>query len=137
MFCVLIVGKSLIYFFCRLVGTKMKEIYHILDDGRIIEIRNWTGVESDDAILARPLTDIEKQKYFALKALSFSDREIFGQLNPEFAKQIINPEVKLPLDKLTREQIIWCINRSIGDHLNSLFKLSTKDLVKLFLKLNE
>ena len=115
----------------------MKDIYHILGDGRIIEVRNWTGIESDDAIFARTLNETEKQKYFALKALSFSEKEIFSQLNPEFANQMINPRVQIPLDRLTKEQLIWCINRKIGEELKSLSKLATKDLVKLFLGLND
>ncbi len=115
----------------------MKDIYHILDDGRIMEIRNWTGLDTDDAILARTLNDDEKQKFFALKALSFSDREIFSQLNPDFAKQVLNPEVSIPLDKLTKKQIVWCINKNLGENLASLSKLTIKDLVKLFIRLSK
>lgn len=119
------------------VGNTMIEIYHILDDGRIIELRNWTGIKAENAILARPLTDDEKQKYFALKALSYSDREIFEHLNPDFVQQVINPEVRIPLEKLSKKQIIWCINRLTNCDLSSLTKMSTEDLTKLFLALSE
>ena len=119
------------------VGNTMIEIYHILDDGRIIELRNWTGIKAEDAILARPLNDNEKQKYFALKALAYSDREIFGQLNPDFAQQVINPEVSIPLEKLTKKQIVWCINKIINCDLNTLAKMSIEDLTKLFLAFSE
>lgn len=115
----------------------MIEIYHILDDGRIIELRNWTGMKAEDAIHARPLNDDEKQKYFALKALDYSDREIFGQLNPDFAQQIISPDVSIPLEKLTKKQIVWCVNKIINCDLSSLMKMSMEDLTKLFLALSE
>lgn len=119
------------------IGNGMTEIYHILDDGRIIEVRNWTGIRAEDAILARPLNDDERQKYYALKALTYSDREIFGQLNPDFAQQVINPEVSIPLEKLTKNQIVWCINRIINCNLSSLAKMSIEDLTKLFLALSK
>ena len=125
-------SRQLIY-----VGNLMTEIYHTLDDGRIIELRNWTGIRAEDAILARPLNDNEKQKYFALKALAYSDREIFGQLNPDFAQQVISPEVRIPLEKLTKNQIVWCINRIINSDLSTLTKMSIEDLTRLFLALSE
>ena len=121
----------------RCVESTMIEIYHILDDGRIIELRNWTGLKTEGAILARPLNDAERQKYFALKALSYSDKEIFGQLNPDFAQQVLNPEVSIPLEKLTKKQIVWCINRLVNCSLSSLAKMSVEDLTKLFLALSE
>ena len=115
----------------------MIEIYHILDDGRIVELRNWTGLGTEDAILAKPLNDAEKQKYFALKSLSYSDKEIFGRLNPDFAQQIINPEVSIPLEKLTKKQIVWCIKKLTNSSISSLEKMTIEDLTKLFLALSE
>lgn len=115
----------------------MKEIYHQLDDGRLIEVRNWTGLDTNDAIMARNLSAEEKQKYLALKALSYTDKEIFSQLNPEFAYPAAPPEVRIPLDQLTREQIIWCIGQIVGDELPSLSQLAMNDLIKLFLRLSE
>lgn len=115
----------------------MKEIYHQLDDGRLIEVRNWTGLDTNDAIMARSLSAEEKQTYLALKARSYTDKEIFNQLNPDLAQPADTPEVRIPLDQLTREQIVWCIRKIVGDELPSLSQLAMNDLIKLFLRLSE
>ncbi len=59
----------------------MVEIYHILDDGRIIELRFGQQLDSDNAIWARNLSDSEKVTYLQLKDLGCSDIDIYDQLN--------------------------------------------------------
>jgi hypothetical protein len=57
------------------------DIYHILDDGRILEFRFGQQFDSDNAIWARNLSDSEKATYLQLKDLGCSDIDIYGQLN--------------------------------------------------------
>lgn len=59
----------------------MTDIYQILDDGRIVELRMGRQLDCEHAIWARDLTAQEKRIYFRLKNLGYSDRTIYNQLN--------------------------------------------------------
>jgi hypothetical protein len=61
----------------------MTEIYQILDDGRIIELRMGRELDCEHAIWARDLTPQEKSIYFRLKSLGYSDRTIYNKLNSD------------------------------------------------------
>lgn len=61
----------------------MTDIYQILDDGRIVELRMGRQLDRENAIWARDLTAQEKRIYFRLKSLGYSDRTIYNQLNRE------------------------------------------------------
>jgi hypothetical protein len=62
-------------------NLRMSEIYHTLDDGRIIELIIGEPVNSDDAMWARNLSDSEKEIYLKLKGLGLSDKDIYNSLN--------------------------------------------------------
>ncbi len=59
------------------------EIYHNLDDGRIVELRVGQPMDSDDAIWARNLSASEKEIYLQLKKMGSSDRDIYHHLNQD------------------------------------------------------
>ena len=59
----------------------MTDIYQILDDGRIIELRMGRQFDREHAIWARDLTPREKSIYLRLKGLGYSDKNIYNQLN--------------------------------------------------------
>jgi hypothetical protein len=59
----------------------MTDIYQILDDGRIVEIKMGRRLDREHAIWARDLTDQEKRIYLRLKGLGYSDRNIYDYLN--------------------------------------------------------
>ena len=59
----------------------MTDIYQILDDGRIVELRIGRQLDRDDAIWARNLTTIETKAYLKLKDLGYSDMKIYNHLN--------------------------------------------------------
>jgi hypothetical protein len=59
----------------------MTDIYQILDDGRIIELRMGRQLDREQAIWARDLNPQEKRIYLRLKGLGYSDRNIYDQLN--------------------------------------------------------
>jgi hypothetical protein len=67
-------------------GSKM-EIYHALDDGRIVEYRIGQHSDNGEAVWARNLTVGEKEAYWALRRLGRTDMEIFESLNHTLGNQ--------------------------------------------------
>ena len=59
----------------------MTDIYQILEDGRIVEIRMGRQFDREHAIWARDLSPQEKRIYLRLKSLGYSDKNIYHQLN--------------------------------------------------------
>ena len=64
-------------------NVSMMDRYHILDDGRVVELTVGKPSNSDDAIWARNLTAGEKETFLKLKGLGLSDMDIYLHLNPE------------------------------------------------------
>jgi hypothetical protein len=62
-------------------NIRMSEIYHTLDDGRIIELIIGEQINNDDAMWARNLSDREKEIYLKLKSSGRSDKDIYNRLN--------------------------------------------------------
>jgi hypothetical protein len=62
-------------------NSGMMDIYHSLDDGRIVELRIGPRLDGDGAIWARNLTDVEKEIYLKLKGSGYSDKDIYNCLN--------------------------------------------------------
>jgi hypothetical protein len=116
----------------------MTKIYHTLKDGRIFEIRNWMQREPSDCVVGRPLKEDDKTKYYILKNLGLTDSQIFFRLNPKVLDRIEERKtVEVPMEILDEEQLIWLIEDKIGEKMESLDKLSRRDLVKLFLTLSK
>lgn len=61
--------------------------YHVLDDGRIVELKIGKPSNSDDAIWARKLTAREKETYLKLKGLGLSDTDIYNHFNQKSKKK--------------------------------------------------
>lgn len=70
-------------------NSGMMDIYHVLDDGRIVELRMGLRLNSDGAIWARNLTDVEKEIYLTLKGSGYSDKAIYNRLNQPIPKQAV------------------------------------------------
>lgn len=66
----------------------MADIYHTLDDGRIIELMVGGSLDCDSAVWARNLSDSEKETYLKLKDSGYSDKEIYSSLNQEIKKAL-------------------------------------------------
>ena len=64
----------------------MTDIYHILDDGRILELEKGQAINRDAAIWARNLSTNEKETYLTLKCLGYSDLYIYSCLNQDVKK---------------------------------------------------
>jgi hypothetical protein len=56
------------------------DIYHILDDGRIVELRLGRPSDCDDVVWARNLSAGEKEIYLQLKQMGSSDQDIYYHL---------------------------------------------------------
>jgi len=61
----------------------MTDIYEILEDGRIIELKLGRQANREQAIWGRRLSTNEKEIYLQLKNLGYSDLRIYKQLNGE------------------------------------------------------
>ena len=115
----------------------MAKIYHTLKDGRIFEIRNWMEREPSDCIAGRPLDEDDKTKYYILKNLELTDSQIFFRLNPNILDRIEERKTaEVPVEMLDEKQLIGLIENRIGEKMESLDRLSRRDLVKLFLTLS-
>jgi hypothetical protein len=64
------------------------DIYHNLDDGRIVELRIGRLSDCDDAIWARNLSAREKEIYLQLKQMGSSDMDIYCHLNQPTASDL-------------------------------------------------
>lgn len=65
------------------------DIYHLLDDGRIVELKLGEQLDSDGAIWARNLSDSEKATYLKLKGLGHSDMDIYNYFNQNNKKKLV------------------------------------------------
>ena len=68
-------------------NTSTMTKYHVLDDGRIVELKIGRPSNSNDAIWARKLTSSEKEAYLKLKDLGLSDMDIYHHLNQNGKKK--------------------------------------------------
>jgi len=135
LFCIATVWPT---FLLERSDTPMTKIYHTLKDGRIFEIRNWMEREPSDCIAGRPLDEDDRTKYDILKNLDLTDSQIFFRLNPNILDRIEERKtVEVPAEMLDQKQLIWLIENRIGEKMESLDRLSKRDLVKLFLTLSK
>ena len=115
----------------------MTKIYHTLEDGRIVEVRNWMmKPRARDCVLVVPLDEDDKTQYLSLKNAGLSDSQIFFKLNPNMRdlRREERKTVEVPMEILDEQQLIWLVEREIGQKLR---KLSRRRLVRLFLALSK
>ncbi len=107
---------------------KHKQIFTRNVDGRCLAIQNWRNrANQDDALIAIPLSDKQRDDYQKFKHIGWSDERIFDRLFP-------GPEldrVALPMVDLTKTQLINLTSQVLGHELPSMERLSRDDLVKL------
>ena len=116
----------------------MAKIYHKLKDGTIFEIRNWMEREPSDCISGRPLDEDDRTRYDILRNLGLTDSQIFFKLNPNILDRIEERKTaEVPAEMLDEKQLIGLIENRIGEKMESLDRLSKRDLVKLFLALSK
>lgn len=103
-------------------------IFQPVPDGRLLAIRNWRHrSHRDDALLAIPLAPDELARYRAMKDEGASDEAIFDAL---FAPRLAQ-RAKLPMEELTKPQLLAIARQLAQAALPSLERLSHADLVAL------
>lgn len=107
---------------------KRNQIFTRNIDGRCLAIQNWRNRErSDDALIAVPLSDDQRDAYRRWKKKGWSDEQIFANMFPD-------PEldrVALPMVELTKTQLVNLTSQILGREMASLERLSRDDLVQL------
>jgi len=117
----------------------MTKIYHTLEDGEIVELRNWIMEPSTrDCVIVRSLRKDDRAKFHDLANAGLTDSQIFFGLNPHMLDlRKARRAVEVPLEILDKKQLVWLIENRIGEKMESLDRLSKRDLVKLFLTLSK
>jgi len=111
----------------------MAHIYEDSPDGKTLEIGNWKQHRPPRALMARFLTEDERQKYLDLKEAGFSDSGIWFALHPERAAveeggESAREEIALPVDGLSGEQMTAMLRMLLASELSSLGQASPEDL---------
>ena len=122
-----------------------KDIY-----GRITEIRNWRELDSNSVTVGRLLSVNEELEYYRMKADGKSDSQIWrtfhpsqhqsgrehkptathSRTTPKGSSQSL--EFELPVEALTKGQLIYLIQQKKSVNINALEKLDKLLIEKLF-----
>jgi hypothetical protein len=115
----------------------MSHVYEDSPDGRVLEIGNWRHHKPLRALAARYLTEAEQKRYLELKGSGVPDSGIWFALHPEWAvaregddegEGATCERITLPVDDLSREQVISLLKMLLGSELASLGEASADDL---------
>ncbi|MEM7706455.1 MAG: hypothetical protein AAF358_12920 [Pseudomonadota bacterium] len=99
-----------------------------VSDGHLMAVRNWQHrMTTDDAIIAVPLTHEQLQRYRQDKKAGLSDEVIFNDLFPPLQRD----KIALPIEDLTKSQLISLIERVQDVELPTLQRMSCQDLAAL------
>ena len=117
-------------------------IYYDLDDGQVLEWLNWNDRARGNRIFGRYLGEEEIKQLRALRELEYTDREIFVHFHPDIIRERKptpvpdEQQVAIPLTMLSKEQLVYVIEKKLGEQLPSLAQASEDDLILLFRKIN-
>ncbi len=104
------------------------KIFREVHDGRLLAIRNWRHRnQSEDAVIAVPLTTDEFDHYHKRKDDGASDEEIFNDLFHEPNGE----RVAIPITDLNKAQIVKLLNSALQTELATLSRMSRDDLLEL------
>lgn len=111
----------------------MSHVYEDSPDGRVLEIGNWRFHQPLRALAARYLTGDEQERYRELREAGVSDSGIWFALHPEWAAlreggNSAGEEITLPVEDLSKEQVISLLKMLLGARLSSLGRASIGDL---------
>ena len=111
----------------------MSHVYEDSPDGRTLEIGNWRFHEPLRALAARYLTEDEQKRYLELREAGVPDSGIWFALHPEWAvarkgEESRCEEITLPVEDLSREQVVSLLRMLLGSELSSLGEASADDL---------
>ena len=117
-------------------------IYYDLEDGRVLEWLNWNDRARGKRIFGRYLDADDIKQLRAMRELEYTDREIFVHFHPDIIRErkptpVSDPEqVAIPLTMLSKDQLVFVIEKKLGEQLPSLAEASEADLITLFRKIN-
>lgn len=117
-------------------------IYYELEDGRILEWLNWNDRARGKRIFGRYLDADDVKQLKAMRELDYTDREIFVHFHPDIIRERkptpvpAEEQVAIPLTMLSKEQLVFVIEKKLGEQLPSLAQASETDLITLFRKIN-
>lgn len=117
-------------------------IYYELEDGRILEWLNWNDRARGKRIFGRYLDADDVKQLRAMRELEYTDREIFVHFHPDIIRERKptpvpdEEQVAIPLTMLSKEQLVYVIEKKLGEQLPTLAQASEADLITLFRRIN-
>ena len=119
----------------------MSKIYNQIPSGKILETSNWEAVDEvkNGVKIMRTLSKLEEEKYHLLTSVGATDSAIWKALrtnNEELESSLIKQgtmeiELTIPLQELTKRQLILLFNKYAGYELQSMLSMRKDDIIKL------
>jgi phosphatidate phosphatase PAH1 len=119
----------------------MSKIYNQIPSGKILETSNWDRVDDvkNGVKIMRTLSNLEEEKYHQLKSAGATDSQIWKTLrtnkdeleNSPLKEGTIQIELTIPLQELTKRQLIRLFNKYAGYELPSMISMRKDDIIKL------
>ena len=119
----------------------MSKIYRQIPNGKILETQNWKDVDKakNGVIIMHKLSKLDEEKYHQLKNAGATDSAIWRALRaneeeldspaPDDGKMQI--ELTIPLQELTKRQLILIFKKYAGYDLTSMISMTKDDIIKL------
>ena len=128
-------------FYLTETGESMSKIYNQIPSGKILETSNWEAVDEvkNGVTIMRTLSKLEAEKYHQLKSVGATDSAIWKALRTSKEELESSPlkqrtmqiELTIPLQELTKRQLILLFNKYAGFELQSMLSMRKDDIIKL------
>ena len=119
----------------------MAKIYSKHPSGKVLETENWEYMddEQNSVRITRLLSNEEENKYHFLKNAGATDSAIWRALRAKEEELvdhtskdgIMQIELTIPLQELTKRQLILVFNKYAGYELPSMLSMTKDDIIKL------
>lgn len=119
----------------------MSKIYSNHPSGKVLETENWKDIDDtqNSVRIMRTLSKFEEDKYRFLKNAGATDSMIWKALrankeeldSPPSKEGSMQIELTIPLQELTKRQLILIFNKYAGYELPSMLSMTKDDIIKL------
>ena len=119
----------------------MSNIYKQIPSGKILETRNWQDLEQvqNGVVVMHTLSKLDEEKYHQLKNAGATDSAIWKALraneneldSPPPKDGAMQIELTIPLQELTKRQLMLIFNKYAGYELPSMLSMTKDDIIKL------
>jgi len=119
----------------------MSKIYKQIPSGKILETQNWKDINKvqNGVIIMHTLSKLDEEKYHQLKNAGATDSAIWKALraneevldNHAPKDRTMQIELTIPLQELTKRQLILIFNKYAGYELPSMLSMAKDDIIKL------